>query len=160
MGYRVTASDRSPRALEKARQQADGGGWPRCVKADYRRLPLNSGSFHIVINLFTGIGYYGDAGDRAVFAEARRVLRPTGAFVLEAMHRDLLMRPPRRGLPKRRRTHSASARTRVAIRPRSQLGLERNRRARRGGTLPREICAEVESAVARTYGDTLVNHRL
>jgi ubiquinone/menaquinone biosynthesis C-methylase UbiE len=91
MGYRVTASDRSPRALAEVRQRANGRGWPRCVNADYRRLPFASGSFDVVINLFTGIGYYGDADDRAVFAEASRVLRPTGAFVLEAMHRDRLM---------------------------------------------------------------------
>jgi ubiquinone/menaquinone biosynthesis C-methylase UbiE len=91
MGYRVTASDRSPRALAEVRKQANGQEWPRCVNADYRRLPFARGSFDVVINLFTGIGYYGDAGDRSVFSEACRVLRPTGAFVLEAMHRDRLM---------------------------------------------------------------------
>jgi ubiquinone/menaquinone biosynthesis C-methylase UbiE len=91
LGYRVTASDRSPRALTELRKKANGQEWPRCVNADYRRLPFAHGSFDAVINLFTGIGYYGDAGDRSVFAEACRVLRPTGAFVLEAMHRDRLM---------------------------------------------------------------------
>jgi ubiquinone/menaquinone biosynthesis C-methylase UbiE len=91
MGYRVTASDRSPRALADVRQRANGQESPRCVNADYRRLPFGRASFDVVINLFTGIGYYGDADDRAVFAEASRVLRSTGAFVLEAMHRDRLM---------------------------------------------------------------------
>jgi SAM-dependent methyltransferase len=91
MGYRVTASDRSPRALADVKHRTNGREWPRPVQADYRRLPFPRGSFDVVINLFTGIGYYGDAGDRAVFAEAHRVLRPTGAFVLEVMHRDRLM---------------------------------------------------------------------
>jgi SAM-dependent methyltransferase len=91
LGYRVTASDRSWRALAEVREWSNGREWPRCVNADYRRLPFANGSFDVVINLFTGIGYYGDAGDHAMFAEACRVLRPTGTFVLEAMHRDRLM---------------------------------------------------------------------
>ena len=91
MGYRVIASDRSPRALAEARQRASGREWPRWVNADYRQLPFDRQRFDVVINLFTGIGYYGDAADRVVFAEACRVLRPGGAFVLEAMHRDRLM---------------------------------------------------------------------
>jgi SAM-dependent methyltransferase len=91
MGYRVTASDRSPSALTEVRKRSNGREWPRCVNADYRRLPFANGSFDVVINLFTGVGYYGDAGDRAVFAEACRVLRRPGTFVLEAMHRDRLM---------------------------------------------------------------------
>jgi ubiquinone/menaquinone biosynthesis C-methylase UbiE len=92
MGYRVIASDRSRGALAEARRQSHAREWPSFVSADYRQLPFDEGSFDVVINLFTGIGYYGDAGDRAVFAEARRVLRPGGSFVLEAMHRDRLMR--------------------------------------------------------------------
>jgi SAM-dependent methyltransferase len=91
MGYRVVASDRSPPALAEARRLAGKREWPRFVKADYRRLPFVRGSFDVVINLFTGIGYYGDGADRAVFAEAHRVLRPGGVFALEAMHRDRLM---------------------------------------------------------------------
>jgi ubiquinone/menaquinone biosynthesis C-methylase UbiE len=91
MGYRVTASDRSLRALADVKDRTNGRDWPRRVNADYRRLPFPRGSFDVAINLFTGIGYYGDGADQAVFAEAHRVLKPIGAFVLEVMHRDRLM---------------------------------------------------------------------
>jgi ubiquinone/menaquinone biosynthesis C-methylase UbiE len=90
-GHRVVGADRSSRQLEEARRRAGPGPWPRFVQTDYRELPFEEASFDAALNLFTGIGYYGDEEDRRAFAEYRRVLRPGGAFVLEAMHRDRLM---------------------------------------------------------------------
>jgi SAM-dependent methyltransferase len=90
-GYRVTGVDRSPTQLEEARARAGDRAWPRLVQADYRKLPFEPASFDAAMNLFTGIGYYGEDADRAAFAEVRRVLRPGARFVLETMHRDLLM---------------------------------------------------------------------
>jgi ubiquinone/menaquinone biosynthesis C-methylase UbiE len=90
-GYRVTGVDRSPKQLEEARARAGDRAWPRFVQADYRELPFGPANFDAAMNLFTGIGYYGEDADRTAFAEVRRVLRPGAKFVLETMHRDLLM---------------------------------------------------------------------
>lgn len=90
-GHRVVAADRSPVQLGEAKQRAGAREWPRFVRADYRALPFEAGSFDAALNLFSGIGYYGEEGDRAAFAEYRRVLRRGGALVLETMHRDRLM---------------------------------------------------------------------
>jgi ubiquinone/menaquinone biosynthesis C-methylase UbiE len=90
-GHRVVAADRSPVQLEEAKRRAGTREWPRFVQADYRALPFEAESFDAALNLFSGIGYYGEEGDRAAFAEYRRVLRRGGALVLETMHRDRLM---------------------------------------------------------------------
>jgi ubiquinone/menaquinone biosynthesis C-methylase UbiE len=43
------------------------------------------------VNLFSSLGYLGDAEDTKVLAEIRRVLRPGARLVIEIMHRDLLV---------------------------------------------------------------------
>jgi SAM-dependent methyltransferase len=58
---------------------------------DYRDLPFADASFDAVVNLFTSFGFYGEEGDAKALAEFRRVLRPNGTLVVEAMHRDPLM---------------------------------------------------------------------
>ena len=87
-GFAATGIDRSPVLLEEARRRAPGITF---VEADYRSLPLPDASFDTAINLFSSIGYLGDEEDTKVFAEIRRVLRPGGRLVVEAMHRDLLV---------------------------------------------------------------------
>jgi SAM-dependent methyltransferase len=91
-GFHVVGADRSPVLLEEARRRAGEGEWPRWVEADHRELPFADASFDAVFNLFTSLGYRGEDGDRATLAEARRVLRPGGALVVETMHRDRLAR--------------------------------------------------------------------
>jgi SAM-dependent methyltransferase len=57
--------------------------------ADIRALPYANASFDAVINVFTSLGLFlSDAEDVAALREARRVLRPGGALLLESMHRD------------------------------------------------------------------------
>jgi ubiquinone/menaquinone biosynthesis C-methylase UbiE len=90
-GYRVVGADRSKTALRRAREQGGEREWPRFVEADYRELPFEDASFDAVLNLFSSIGYHGEDADRTTLREFRRVLRPGGALVLEAMHRDRLM---------------------------------------------------------------------
>jgi SAM-dependent methyltransferase len=91
-GYRVTGVDRSRTLLDAAQAAAGDGPAPRLVEADYRELPLADASFDVALNLFSSLGYLGDAEDERVLGELHRVLRPGGRLVLETMHRDLLVR--------------------------------------------------------------------
>jgi SAM-dependent methyltransferase len=98
LGYQVTGSDQSTLMLELAgREGVAGREWaegarPRWVRSDYRRLPFVGRSFDTVLNLFTSFGYYGDDQDRQVLAEYQRVLRPGGTLLIDATHRDRLVR--------------------------------------------------------------------
>jgi ubiquinone/menaquinone biosynthesis C-methylase UbiE len=92
-GFRVTGVDRSAALLDEARRRAGGDAeWPRLVTADYRELPFDDASFDAALNLYTSLGYLGDAEDTNVLREVARVLRPGGRLVIETMHRDLLVR--------------------------------------------------------------------
>jgi SAM-dependent methyltransferase len=91
-GYRVTGVDRSETLLAEARRRAGGGDALKLVRADYRELPFGDASFDAAINLFTSLGYLGDAEDTRALAEIGRVLRPGARLVIELMHRDLLVR--------------------------------------------------------------------
>ena len=90
-GYRVVGVDRSEALLAEARRRARGERWPKLVRADYRELPFADASFDAAVNLFSSLGYLGDAEDTKVLAEIRRVLRPGARLVIEIMHRDLLV---------------------------------------------------------------------
>lgn len=91
-GYRVTGVDRSAVLLDEARRRATGERRPEFVRADYRELPFKDDSFDAAVNLFTSLGYLGDAEDTRVLAEIGRVLRPGGRLVVEIQHRDVLVR--------------------------------------------------------------------
>ena len=91
-GYRVTGVDRSESLLAEARRRTGGERRPKLVRADYRELPFADGSFDAALNLFTSLGYLGDAEDARALAEIGRVLRPGARLVIETMHRDLLVR--------------------------------------------------------------------
>jgi ubiquinone/menaquinone biosynthesis C-methylase UbiE len=90
-GYRVTGIDRSQVQLDEARRQAGDATWPKWVRADFRELPFEDGSFDGALNLFSSIGYRGEQGDSEMLAEFFRVLRSGAALVIETMHRDRLM---------------------------------------------------------------------
>ena len=90
--YRVIGVDRSEELLAEARRRAGGERWPKLVRADYRELPFADESFDVALNLFTSLGYLGDAEDTKALAEICRVLRPGGRLLIETMHRDLLVR--------------------------------------------------------------------
>jgi ubiquinone/menaquinone biosynthesis C-methylase UbiE len=64
----------------------------RYAAADVRLLPFADASFDAVVNVFTSLGLFlDDAEDVRALGEARRVLRPGGALLLESMHRDEVM---------------------------------------------------------------------
>jgi len=91
LGFHVTGVDRSGVQLSEARRSAGEVEWPKWIQADFRELPFEDETFDAVLCLFTSIGYRGEGGDRAAFGEFLRVLRPGGAVVIEALHRDRLM---------------------------------------------------------------------
>jgi SAM-dependent methyltransferase len=90
-GYRVTSVDRSAVQQDEGRRRAGEAEWPRWVQSDFRELPFEDESFDAILCLFTSIGYRGEEGDRQMFGEFRRVLRPGAAVIVEALHRDRLM---------------------------------------------------------------------
>jgi SAM-dependent methyltransferase len=92
-GYRVAGIDITPRFLELARDDSLKRGLDvEYVEGDLRTLPWPEEQFDAVVNWFTSFGYFSDAENREVLAEACRVLRPSGVFVIETLHRDWLLR--------------------------------------------------------------------
>lgn len=58
------------------------------LRADMRALPLTDGTFATVLSLFTAFGYFeGDENERPA-AEAARVLRPGGHWILDLFDGD------------------------------------------------------------------------
>src|SRR5205085_1947752 len=79
----IVATDLNPAMLETAKQV----GTSRPVQwkpADAMQLPFGDGEFDAVVCQF-GVMFFPDKG--RAFAEARRVLRPGGAFVFNAWDR-------------------------------------------------------------------------
>lgn len=89
-GQDVVGTDLSPVFLAQAAEQGRARGlMPRFAAADMRELPFRDGTFDAVVNLYSSLGLFlDDAEDVRAMAEARRVLRPGGRFLVETMHRD------------------------------------------------------------------------
>ena len=94
-GLEAFGADLSPELLLRA---AAGGRStpvahrPGYVAADLRDLPFPDASFDAVVNVYTSLGLFlDDAEDLRALNEARRLLAPGGAFLLESMHRDEIM---------------------------------------------------------------------
>jgi SAM-dependent methyltransferase len=92
-GARVTGLDLSQVQLDEARRRlaALAGVELELVQGDLRSLPFPDGSFDVVLNLFTSIGYTGEEGDAQLVRELARVARAGARLVLETMHRDRLV---------------------------------------------------------------------
>lgn len=70
-------------------ERLDGAAAAVYAAADIRFLPFPDRSFDAVLNVYTSLGLFlDDADDIAALREARRVLTPEGALLLETMHRD------------------------------------------------------------------------
>jgi SAM-dependent methyltransferase len=76
--------DLSPWLLVVARQR--NGATP-FVRGDMQSLPFRSGTFSLVVNLFTSFGYFmEDAQNKGVLAEVARVTAPGGYLVLDFLN--------------------------------------------------------------------------
>jgi SAM-dependent methyltransferase len=77
-GFAVVGLDLQEHALRRLRPVP-------CAVADMRSLPVASGSFDLVLNLWNSLGYFlEEAEDLVPLGEFRRVLRPGGLAVLQA----------------------------------------------------------------------------
>jgi SAM-dependent methyltransferase len=91
-GHRVTGVDRSRRLLDRARSAARAAGvdveW---VEADIRRF-RRPASYHLICSLYTSFGYFDDPDNRMVLEHARASLVPGGAFLLDVIGREAVVR--------------------------------------------------------------------
>ena len=92
-GVRVTGVDLHAGFLAHAREWAAREGVPaEFVQGDIAAVAL-SHPFDAVLSVFNSFGYFADpAQDRRVIESAFRALRPGGRFLLEAAHRDGVVR--------------------------------------------------------------------
>jgi SAM-dependent methyltransferase len=93
LGAEVTAVDRSPFLLEKARSRAGLENlhieW---IQEDMRSF-VRPDEFDLVINLFTSFGYFGDVEeDLTVLRNVFRSLVPGGFFVIDLMGKEIIAR--------------------------------------------------------------------
>ena len=89
-GETVCGLDLSAPLLARARTVLRGGA---LVRGDMRALPFRRGAFGAVLLLFTSFGYFADSDDdRRVLAEAARLLRPGGSFVLDFLNAGVTVR--------------------------------------------------------------------
>ena len=91
-GARVTAVDRSPFLLEKARSRAEleklDIEW---VQEDMRSF-VRPDEFDLAINLFTSFGYFGDEENLTVLRNVFRSLVPGGFFIIDVMGKEIIAR--------------------------------------------------------------------
>lgn len=98
-GCRVTGLDSSAVFLDRARADAAAMGVDvEYVSGDMRKLPPWSDRFDRVVNWTTAFGYFDDATNRIVLAEAARVVRSGGrvAMDLDNMTKFLVSYTPSR----------------------------------------------------------------
>ena len=99
MGYRVVGVDLAPVYLARARELAEQMGVSDRVRfreGDLRRLseafPESEAPFDAAVNLWTSLGYYGEAADDRILQEYAKLVRPGGLLVLSIVNRDHVVR--------------------------------------------------------------------
>ncbi len=87
-GMKVVGLDASAMMLRIASALGEGVDDLWLVQGDAANLPLRSGRFDVVLNLFNSFGYFADDEQNfTVLKETARCLRPGGRFLLETRNR-------------------------------------------------------------------------
>ena len=88
-GAHVVGLDLSPAMLLRAQRRVRAP----LVRGDMRVLPFRSGTFGLVVNLFTSFGYFrSDTEHGAVMRQVAEVLAPGGRFVIDYLNADQVRR--------------------------------------------------------------------
>ncbi|MCR8644209.1 class I SAM-dependent methyltransferase [Paenibacillus sp. N1-5-1-14] len=91
-GYKVTGVDLSDVLLEEA-HRIEGANQVSWVHGDMREVPLDSGQYDAIVNLFTSFGYFEqDEENKLVLAEMSRLLRPGGKLLLDYLNPSYVKR--------------------------------------------------------------------
>ena len=101
LGFELTGVDLSPHLVKVARKKASDFKLPpgkaSFFVADMRDVGsrLSAGSFDVVLNVFTSIGYWSEEDDLKFFREARAVTRKGGLLLISGLrNRDYIVRNP------------------------------------------------------------------
>ncbi len=91
-GASAVGLDRSAELLARAASESKGNSarW-RLIRADMRTLPFTEAAFDGATSLFTTLGYSTEDDDRRSIAEAWRVVRAGGFFLLDFLNRDRVL---------------------------------------------------------------------
>ena len=92
LGAQVTAVDRSPFLLQKARARAESEPLNIEWVQDDMRSFVRPDEFDLAINLFTSFGYFGDEEDLTVLRNVFRSLAPGGFFIIDVLGKEILAR--------------------------------------------------------------------
>ncbi|MGH2372987.1 MAG: class I SAM-dependent methyltransferase, partial [bacterium] len=92
-GFRVTGLDLSDFFLQRAAADTRSAGVEvRWIHGDMRSIPFET-EFDAVINIFTSFGYFDrDEENRQVLHQVYKALKPGGVFLMEAAHREGVVR--------------------------------------------------------------------
>jgi SAM-dependent methyltransferase len=101
LGFEVTGVDLSRPLVDEARKKAAGFKVPTAranfLVGDMRELAstIEPGSFEVVLNVFTSIGYWSEEDDLRFFCEARAATKPGGLLLISGLrNRDYIVRNP------------------------------------------------------------------
>lgn len=91
MGLKVTGVDITPSYVRAARARAAKAGVKaRFIRQDMRQIEFNR-CFDAVLNWFTSFGYFSDAQNLEFCRRARKALRPSGQFLIEAINKTWVL---------------------------------------------------------------------
>lgn len=90
-GYRAYGCDLSAPLLREAHRRGVPAG--TVTRGDIRALPFRAGTFDLVVNLFSSLGYFeSDADNLAVISTLASLARPGGWVVIDFMHSEHVRR--------------------------------------------------------------------